>query len=225
MRLLVVEDDPRLREALRDALLAGGYAVDVASDGEDALHQATHEPYDAIVLDIGLPRLGGLEVLSRARAAGASAPVLLLTARDAVQDRVRGLDAGADDYLVKPFATPELLARIRALMRRGARGSPGPLEVGDLVLDPARRTVSRGGTRLDLTPKEIALLEFLLRHAGQVVTRTMLAEHVWDASFESFANVIDVHISNLRRKLERGGRPRLVHTIRGAGFLLSEEAP
>ncbi|MGH7295642.1 MAG: response regulator transcription factor, partial [Polyangiaceae bacterium] len=161
MRVLVVEDDTALREALRDALMAAGVAVDLAVDGEDALHHARGEPYDAIVLDLGLPRLSGLDVLARARAEGVSAPVLLLTARDGVQDRVRGLDAGADDYLVKPFATEELLARLRALFRRGAKGRPGLLAVGDLVLDPATRAVSRGGQRLDLTPKEIALLEYL----------------------------------------------------------------
>jgi DNA-binding response OmpR family regulator len=225
VRVLIAEDDRKLCQALRDALVAVGYAADTAGHGEDALHLATHEPYDAIILDIGLPGCSGLDVLARMRARSFATPVLLLTARDGIDDRVRGLDAGADDYLVKPFATAELLARLRALFRRGAKGRPGVLACGDLVLDPATRVASRGGERLDLTPKETALLEYLLRHAGEIVTRTMLAEHVWDASFESFANVIDVHVANLRRKLERRGRPRVLHTVRGAGFMIREGEP
>jgi two-component system copper resistance phosphate regulon response regulator CusR len=225
MRVLVAEDDPQLRAAVRDAVAAAGHAVDVSADGEDALHQATHEPYDAIVLDIGLPGLSGLDVLARSRARRIATPILVLTARDTVEDRVRGLDAGADDYLVKPFATAELLARLRSLFRRGAKGAAGTLTCGDLVLDPAAHEAHRGGERLDLTAKEFALLELLARHAGGVVTRTMVTEHVWDSSFESFTNVVDVHVANLRRKLEASGRPRLLHTIRGVGFILREGAP
>ncbi len=225
VRILIVEDDAALCAALRDALIRTGYAVDVSSTGEDGLHLFRTESYDAIVLDLNLPDLSGFDVLVRARAAGATAPVILLTARGAIEDRVRGLDAGADDYLVKPFATTELHARLRALLRRGAAGRPGVLAVADLRFDPATRTGERDGTRLDLTPKEAALLEYLLRNAGIVVTRTMIAEHIWDSSFESFANVIDVHVTRLRRKLERAGRKRLIHTVRGSGYLLAPEPP
>jgi two-component system OmpR family response regulator len=226
MRVLVVEDDVPLGRAVRDALEDAGLAVDVARDGEDGLFRMTRDPLDAVVLDLNLPGMDGFEVLARARAAGTRAPVLLLTARGAVGDRVRGLDGGADDYLVKPFALPELLARIRALLRRGAQGRPGLLACGGLTFDPATRAVVRDGTNLrDLTPKEAAILEFLLRNAGTVVTRTMISEHVWDDSFESFANVIDVHVANLRRKLERDGRTRILHSVRGIGFVLQEEAP
>ena len=224
MRVLVVEDDAALRRALGDALEDAGFAVDLAPDGEQGLFRFTHEPADAVVLDINLPGMDGFEVLARARAAGARAPVLLLTARGAVRDRVRGLDAGADDYLVKPFATAEFLARLRALLRRGSPGRPGALSFGGLTYDPASRVVTLDGEVLgNLTPKEILILEYLLRNQGTVVTRTMISEHVWGDSFDSYANVIDVHMGNLRRKLERGGRARLIHSVRGVGFVLREE--
>jgi DNA-binding response OmpR family regulator len=225
MRILVVEDDAPLGRALRDALEEAGFAVDLAPDGEQGLSLMTREPVDAVVLDVNLPGIDGFEVLARARAAGTRVPVLLLTARGALRDRVRGLDGGADDYLVKPFANAEFLARLRALLRRGAAGGPGPLAFAGLAYDPASRTVTRDGDVLgDLTPKEVAILEYLLRNAGTVVTRTMISEHVWGDSFDSYANVIDVHVGNLRRKLERGGRSRLVHSVRGVGFVLREGA-
>ena len=226
MRLLLVEDDLALREALSDRLRAAGWAVDQASDGDAGLRWALCAAYDAIVLDLGLPGRDGLSVLASARDGGCTAPVLLLTARDALDDRVRGLDAGADDYLVKPFATVELLARLRALTRRGGAGvAAGPLELADLSFDPRTRVARRGGERLDLTPKETAILEALLRAAGGVVTRSMLIEKAWDASFDAFPSVLDVHISNLRRKLEQQGRPRLLHTVRGQGYLLAAAPP
>jgi len=226
MRLLIIEDDPQLLRALDEALGALGWSVDLARDGEEALHKLTTRPYDAAVLDVGLPVMDGLTALGKARAQGSRVPVIILTTRSAVGDRVRGLDTGADDYLVKPFAIDELSARLRALLRRGAPPRPAVLRVGDLEYDPATRGVTRGGRPLeDMTPKEIDLLEYLLRNAGVVVTRTMISEHVWNESFESFANVIDVHITRMRRKLERHGLPRLVHTVRGAGYVLSEAPP
>ncbi|MCO5168914.1 MAG: response regulator transcription factor [Planctomycetes bacterium] len=226
MRLLLVEDDRPLRDALGDRLRAAGWAVDEAADGDDGLRWARHARYDAIVLDVNLPGRDGFSVLSEARRAGCAAPVLLLTARDGVDDRVRGLDLGADDYLVKPFATVELLARLRALTRRSGRHpAADALEVGDLVFDPRTRVARRGGERLDLTPKETAILEALLRAEGGLVTRAMLFDTAWDASLDAFPAVLDVHISNLRRKLEAGGRPRLLHTVRGQGFVLAERAP
>lgn len=225
MRLLLVEDDAPLRGALSDRLRSAGWAVDIASDGDEGLSWASNVEYDAIVLDIGLPKRDGLSVLKEARGRGCKAPVLLLTARDGVADRVSGLDHGADDYLVKPFATVELLARLRALTRRSARIVPGPLEVGDLSFDPQTRVARRGGERLDLTPKETAILEVLLRAAGELVTRNMIIEKAWDGSFEAFGGVLDVHVSNLRRKLESGGRSRLLHTLRGQGFVLAGSPP
>lgn len=225
MRLLLVEDDRPLRDALGDRLRAAGWAVDEAADGDDGLRWVRCAPYDAIVLDVNLPGRDGFSVLSEARRAGCAAPVLLLTARDGVADRVRGLDLGADDYLVKPFATVELLARLRALTRRGARPAPERLAVGDLSFDPKTRVARRGGERLDLTPKETAILEALLRAEGGLVTRAMLFDTAWDASLDAFPAVLDVHISNLRRKLEAGGRARLLHTVRGQGFVLAERAP
>jgi DNA-binding response OmpR family regulator len=194
-------------------------AVDAAADGEEALALALAEPYDAIVLDLGLPRRDGLEVLRELRSRGCATPVLVLTARDAVEDRVQGLDGGADDYLVKPFAFAELLARVRALLRRATGGSSA-IRVGDLVLDTAARSAERAGRRLELTAKEFALLEYLARHAGEVVTRTMIAEHVWNLDFDSFSNVIDVYIRYLRRKVDDPFETKLIHTRRGIGYVL-----
>jgi heavy metal response regulator len=219
VRILVVEDEPRVRSFLRRGLGEAGMAVDLAGDGEEALELALAARYDAIVLDLGLPLRDGLEVLRELRARGCATPVLVLTARDAVPDRVQGLDAGADDYLVKPFAFAELLARLRALLRRGTAQS-SVIRVGDLVLDAAARTVERSGTRLELTAKEFALLEYLARHAGEVVTRTMIAEHVWNLDFDSFSNVIDVYIRYLRRKVDDPFDTKLIHTRRGIGYVL-----
>jgi DNA-binding response OmpR family regulator len=197
-------------------------SVDVAADGEDGLHLATHEPYDLVILDIMLPVHPGDEILRRMRAAGIATPALFLTARDSLADRVAGLDLGADDYVVKPFEFSELLARIRAVLRR-ARGAAEPeLAVGDLVIDPARHTVTRGGERVDLLPREYALLEYLARHAGEVCSRTKILEHVWSMDFDTLSNVVDVHINHLRRKLDRGGAPPLIHTVRGVGYVLEE---
>jgi heavy metal response regulator len=219
VRILVVEDESRVSSFVRLGLAEAGMAVDVAEDGEQAIALARTEPYDAIVLDLGLPDRDGLEVLREIRARGCPAPVLVLTARDAVEDRVRGLDGGADDYLVKPFAFAELLARLRVLLRRGAPQS-SLLRVGDLVLDAAARTAERAGRPLELTAKEFALLEYLVRHAGEVVTRTMIAEHVWNLDFDTFSNVIDVYIRYLRRKIDDPFETKLIHTRRGIGYVL-----
>jgi heavy metal response regulator len=219
VRILVAEDEARVRSFLRRGLVEAGMAVDQATDGEEALALALAEPYDAIVLDLGLPRRDGLEVLRELRARGRATPVLILTARDSVADRVQGLDGGADDYLAKPFAFAELLARLRALLRRGTPQS-SVIRVGDLVLDAAARTAERAGRRLELTAKEYALLEYLARHAGEVVTRTMIAEHVWNLDFDTFSNVIDVYVRYLRRKVDEPFETKLIHTRRGIGYVL-----
>lgn len=222
MRLLVVEDDTRVRSFIQRGLTEAGFAVDSASDGVEGLSLALLNPYDAIVLDLMLPGRDGLAVLRELRAAGRAVPVLVLTARDELEDRVRGLETGADDYLVKPFAFAELLARIRALLRRGtARASV--IEVDDLRIDLAARRVERAGNKIDLTPKEFALLEYLAHHAGEVVTRTMISEHVWDMNFDSFSNVIDVYVRYLRRKVDAPFERKLIHTRRGVGYVLSPE--
>jgi two-component system OmpR family response regulator len=223
MRVLVVEDEVKMAGLLRRALEEEGYSVDVAARGEDALWLGTENTYDAIVLDLMLPDLDGFEVSRRLREAGRWSPVLMLTARDAVADRVAGLDAGADDYLTKPFSFAELLARLRALMRRGAGERPSVLRVGDLELDPARRTVSRDGTRIDLTAKEFALLEYLMRHPGEVLTRTQLIEHVWDFAYDGDSNVVDVYIRYLRNKVDRPFGNDSIRTVRRAGYRLERE--
>jgi two-component system, OmpR family, response regulator len=222
MRVLVVEDEVRLALLLKRGLEEEGYAVDSSGDGAEALWHATETDYDAIVLDIMLPSMDGLEVTRRLRAEGRWTPVLLLTARDAIDDRVVGLDAGADDYLVKPFSFAELAARVRALVRRGRVERPTVLEVGDLRLDPARRRAWRAEVELDLSPKEFALLELFLSHPGEVLTRTRILEHVWDFAYDPASNVVDQYIGYLRRKIDRPfGRDDL-ETVRGAGYRLRE---
>ncbi|MDP9373393.1 MAG: response regulator transcription factor [Chloroflexota bacterium] len=224
MRVLVVEDEPSIAGFVRQGLSEAGYAVDVARDGQEGLEYGLAAEYDVIVLDLMLPRLDGLQLLGRLRAQGSKAPVLLLTARDGVDDRVAGLDAGADDYLVKPFAFPELLARVRALLRRPPLQSGTILRVGDLELDTARREVRRAGRLIDLSPREFTLLEYLLRHPGQVLTRTQIAEHIWNFDTYNESNVVDVYIGYLRRKVDRGFARPLIQTIRGVGYRLSPGA-
>jgi two-component system, OmpR family, response regulator len=222
MRVLVVEDDPRMAELLRRGLQEEGYAVDLASNGEEGVWLGTENEYDAVVLDVMLPDGDGFEVCRRLRQAGRWAPVVMLTARDAVQDRVVGLDAGADDYLTKPFSFQELFARVRALVRRGVGERPAVLEVGDLALDPATRRVHRGNEELSLTAKEAALLEYLLRHPGEVLTRAQIIEHVWDFAYDGGSNVVDVYVRYLREKVDRPFGRRSIETVRGAGYRLRE---
>jgi heavy metal response regulator len=220
VRILVVEDDRKVAEFIRKGFTEEGYAVDVAAEGETGLAMALDRLHDVVILDIMLPGRSGLQVVRDLRQAQVRTPVLLLTARDAVEDKVQGLDAGADDYLTKPFAFVELLARVRALLRRGADARLPVLQVADLVLDPATRTVRRGGERVALTNREFALLEYLMRNRGRVLTRTMIAEHVWDYSFDSSTNVIDVYVNYLRKKIDAGREPKLLHTVRGVGYVL-----
>jgi len=221
MRVLVVEDDAKAARFLRQGLEEEGHAVDVAVDGVEGVQLGAVNPYDVIVLDIQLPRKNGLQVAAELRRDGTTTPILMLTGRDASADIIRGLDAGADDYLTKPFDFDELLARVRALGRRQATGGPhGILRLGDLELDRVRRTVRRGTRRIELAPREFRLLEYFMLHAEQVLTRTSLLEKVWDMMFDPGTNVVDAHISNLRKKLEEGGEPRLIQTVRGVGYLM-----
>jgi two-component system OmpR family response regulator len=223
VRVLVVEDHPRMAALLARGLEEEGYAVDVVGSGEDGLWMAAETEYDAIVLDLILPGIDGFETCRRIRERGRWAPILLLTARDAVDDRVRGLDAGADDYLTKPFSFAEVLARIRALVRRGATERPAVLVIGDLTLDPAAHTVRRGGNRIDLTPKEFTLLEYFMRHPGEVLSRSRIVEHVWDFAFEGDSNVVDVYVRYLREKVDRPFGSRSLETVRGVGYRLRSE--
>lgn len=201
------------------------YAVDVAFDGEDALYKATVSDYDLIILDVMLPRRDGFEICRALREGGAHVPILMLTARDAVEDRVRGLDLGADDYLIKPFAFSELIARLRALLRRNAQLLPAVIRVADLELDTRGQQASRGGRRLELTTKEYALLEYLARNVGRVVGHAEIAEHVWDETFDPFSNLIEVYINRLRRKVDEPFASALIHTRRGSGYVLRAELP
>ena len=220
MRLLVVEDDVKLARALERGLQREGYAVDLAETGDDALSQATENDYDAVVLDVMLPGRDGFTVCKEMRSSERWAPVLMLTARDQVGDRIRGLDAGADDYLVKPFDFGELLARLRALIRRGPTERPAILEVGDLQIDPAARIVTRAGRDIELTVREFALLHFLAQRAGSVVSREELLDHVWESADDGSTNVVDVYIGYLRNKLDRPFRKKMIRTVRGIGFML-----
>jgi len=225
MRVLVVEDEVKMAGLLKRGLEEEGYAVDVHRTGADALWAGAENPYDAIVLDVMLPDYDGFEVCRRLRAAGQWAPVLMLTARTAVADRVAGLDAGADDYLTKPFSFSELFARVRALVRRGAGERPAVLQVGDLTLDPASRRVTRGDVVVDLTAKELALLEYFLRQPGVVLTRSRIIEHVWDFGYDGDSNVVDVYVRYLREKIDRPFRRDTIQTVRGSGYRLREEPP
>jgi two-component system OmpR family response regulator len=220
MRILVVEDDPKMAGLLRRGLQEDGHAADVAGVGDDALWMARAVEYDAIVLDLLLPGLDGVEVCRRLRESGVWSPVLMLTARDAVEDRVAGLDAGADDYLPKPFSFSELLARLRALVRRGSPERPTVLDVGDLRLDPARRQVWRGDTEIHVSAKEFALLEAFMRRPGDVLSRDHLLEHAWDYGYENRSNVIDVYVRYLREKIDRPFGRRSLETVRGMGYRL-----
>ena len=222
MRLLVVEDDVRLSEVLIRGLREEGYAVDSALDGGAALEQLSLNSYDAVVLDIMLPGPNGFEVCRQMRSAKLPTPVLMLTARDAVEDRIAGLDCGADDYLVKPFAFTELLARIRALLRRTPISAAPTLHVADLTIDTASHRVSRGDEEVELTSKEYALLEYLVRNAGRVISRSEIAEHVWDENFDPFSNLIEVYVNRLRRKIDRR-EPHLIVTRRNEGYMLRDE--
>jgi len=223
MRILVVEDEVKMAGLLKRGLEEEGYAVDVANTGANGLWAATENEYDAIVLDLMLPDVSGLDVCRRLRSDGRWMPVLILTARDGVPDRVAGLDAGADDYMVKPFAFSELFARLRALIRRGAGERPAIVNVGDLSLDPASRIVRRSGAPIELTAREFALLELLLRHPGEVLTRTRILEHVWDFAYDGGSNVVDVYIRYLREKVDRPFGRRSIETVRGSGYRFRRE--
>ncbi|MDQ3896991.1 MAG: response regulator transcription factor [Actinomycetota bacterium] len=221
MRVLVVEDDPKMAGLLKRGLEREGYAVDVATDGDEALWAAGEHVYRAIVLDAMIPGPDGFEVCRTLRRRGRWAPVLMLTARDAVTDRVAGLDAGADDYLVKPFSFAELFARLRALIRREPRERPVVLQVGDLVLDPVAHRVERGGVPVDLSPKAFALLEYFMRHPGQVLTRSAILEDVWDFAYDGTSNIVDVYVRQLRDAIDRPFATNLIETVRGVGYRLA----
>lgn len=221
--VLLVEDEPRVARFVAQGLRENAYAVDVAANGDDALYQAAINDYDAVILDVMLPRRDGFAVCRELRASGNHAPVLMLTARDTVEDRIQGLDQGADDYLIKPFAFGELLARLRALLRRRGAVRPARISIADLEIDTGAQRAWRGGRELVLTTKEFALLEYLAREEGRVVGRAEIAGHVWDENFDPFSNLIEVYINRLRRKIDEGATVPLIHTRRGAGYVLEAE--
>lgn len=224
MRVLIVEDEPKVASFIRRALEEESYAVDVCTDGIQGRDMASDVNYDLIILDLMLPGLAGIDVLQALRDARVKTPILILTARSKVEQRVTGLNAGADDYLAKPFAIEELLARSRALLRRASGDTTSRMQIDDLILDPITHEVTRGGQRIDLTSKEYALLEYMMRNAGRVLTRPMIAEHVWDIHFDTFTNVIDVYINYLRNKIDRDRERGLIQTVRGSGYTLKVPA-
>ena len=225
MKILVVEDEERIAHFIEKGLQEEGHAVDLSYDGEDGSFLAEVNDYDLIILDLMLPKKNGIVVCREIRGRGVATPVLMLTARDTVEDKVRGLDAGADDYLAKPFAFEELLARVRALLRRRSESKSPVLKMADLELDPMSRRVNRSGTPIRLTTKEYALLEYLMRNPNKVLSRTLIGEHVWDMNFDPESNVIDVYVSHLRSKVDKGFDPPLIHTLRGQGYIISDEQP
>ena len=222
MRVLLVEDEPRLSRVIKKGLAEDGFAVDTAFDGEEGLYLAESEPYDAIVLDIGLSKLDGLDVCRKLREKSIKTPILMLTAKTTIEDKVAGLDSGADDYVTKPFAFIELRSRIHALLRRSNGATSPQLTIQDLVVDPMKHTVTRSGQKIILTPKEFSIVELLLRHKDEVVTRTMITEHVWDYNFEGMSNVVDVFVGSLRRKIDKHSFHTLIYTIHGVGYKMSE---
>ncbi len=221
MRLLIVEDEPRLAVLLRRGFQGEGYAVDLADAGDEGLWRASETDYDGVILDVMLPAMDGIEVCRRLRSAGRWVPIIMLTARDQVPDRIAGLDAGADDYLAKPFSFAELAARMRALIRRGEVDRPVVMEVGTLTLDPAAHTAYRGDDLLELTAKEFAVLELLMRHPGEALTRTRILQHVWDVAYDATSNVVDQHIGLLRKKIDRPYAREDIQTVRGVGYRLA----
>lgn len=223
MRILVVEDEKKVSSFIKRGLEEEKYEVEIAGDGEEGLKMAMEKPYDLIVLDWMLPKRDGLSVVKELRSRNTMTPVLMLTAKDSVDDIVAGLDSGSDDYLTKPFAFAELLARVRALMRRSEMDRGAEIRFSDLRLDPVTHKVWRGEKEIDLTAKEYALLEYFMRNPNQVLTRTMIADHVWDYTFDSFTNIIDVYVNYLRKKIDRDSERKLIHTVRGVGYILKEE--
>jgi heavy metal response regulator len=223
MRILVVEDEKKVAGFIKKGLAEEGYALDVAFDGEEGLWLALEGVYDLIILDINLPGKDGLSLLREFRRQKGKIPVLLLTVRATIEDKVLGLDTGADDYLTKPFSFQELLARVRALLRRRVEAEPPRLQMADITLDPARRLVLRGSERIDLSTKEFALLDYFMRNPGRVLTRTMIAEHVWDYDFDPMSNIIDVYVNYLRKKIDAGREAKLLQTVRGVGYVLKED--
>jgi heavy metal response regulator len=223
MRILLVEDEKGIARFVKKGLLEHAFEVDLASEGEEGLSLALQRSHDLIILDILLPKMDGLEILTRLRAAAIQTPVIFLTAKDSEEDIVRGLNAGADDYLTKPFSFNELLARVHALLRRGKIVSPATrLQIADLILEVDGHRVFRGKEKIDLTPKEYALLEFFMRHPGEIITRTMINEKVWDYHFDTFTNIVEVHVSHLRNKIDKDFEPKLLHTVKGVGYVLEE---
>jgi heavy metal response regulator len=220
MRILIVEDEKKVASFIKQGFEEEGYAVDWAADGREGMLLALDGVHDLIILDLNLPKMDGLQVLKELRQARVKAPVLLLTVRAMIEDKVLGLDTGADDYLTKPFSFQELLARARALLRRRLEAEPTLLQVADLTLDPARRLVRRGGDKIELSTKEFALLDYFMRNVGRVLTRTMIAEHVWDYDFDTATNIIDVYVNFLRKKIDTDREPKLIHTVRGVGYVM-----
>jgi len=222
MRVLFVEDDKSIAHFVQKGLRENYFAVDVAFDGEEGLYLALHERYDLLILDILLPKMDGVEILKSIRERGIDTPAIFLTAKDREKDIIAGLNSGADDYMVKPFSINELLARARAILRRAKGEGRSELQVADLTMDLKTHKVFRGGKRVDLTPKEYALLEYLMRNEGQILTRTMISESIWDYHFDSLTNVIDVHVYHLRNKIDKGFESKLLHTIKGVGYVLEK---